>query len=144
MNQAMLNGWRQCCPACGKGRLYDRFLKVTPRCAACGTELHHHRADDAPPYFTMFVVGHIVIALLMIAERKYAPPVWLHLALWLPMTLGLSLWFLPRIKGLLIGIQWAQGMHGFDPKIASGQKQDHAGPEAWPRVDAEAVPAKQH
>jgi uncharacterized protein (DUF983 family) len=112
-SQAMLRGWAQRCPDCGEGALYGRYLKVNHACPSCGTELHHHRADDAPPYFTMFIVGHVVIALLLVVERKYTPPIWLHLALWLPLTLGLSLWLLPRIKGLLIGLQWAQRMHGF-------------------------------
>jgi uncharacterized protein (DUF983 family) len=106
-------GFAQRCPACGQGRLYVRFLKVEPVCKTCGTALHHHRADDAPPYFTMFVVGHVVIGLLLVVERKYAPAIALHLALWLPLTLGLSLFLLPRIKGALIGQQWALGMHGF-------------------------------
>jgi uncharacterized protein (DUF983 family) len=126
---AMTHGWRQNCPACRQGRLFGRYLKVNDQCSHCETELHHHRADDAPPYFTMFIVGHIVIAALLYVERGYAPPVWLHLALWLPLTLGLSLWLLPRVKGALIGLQWATRMHGFGSDTATNADS----PEAmWP------------
>jgi uncharacterized protein (DUF983 family) len=110
---AMVRGWKLQCPACGQGRMFGRFLKVNERCPQCATELHHQRADDAPPYFTMFIVAHIVIAGLLLVERKWQPDTWVHLVLWLPATTALSLWLLPRIKGALIGQQWALRMHGF-------------------------------
>jgi uncharacterized protein (DUF983 family) len=123
---AMKRGWGLSCPCCGTGRIFGGFLKVEPACKTCGTELHHHRADDAPPYFTMFIVGHVVIALLLIVERKYAPEIWVHLVLWLPMTVLMSLWLLPRIKGAFIAQQWALRMHGFGTPVDG---IDH--PETW-------------
>ena len=74
----------------------------------------HHRADDAPPYFTILIAGHVVIPLLMAAELAYAPPIWLHLLIWVPFTVVLCLALLPRVKGAIVGLQWAQGMHGFE------------------------------
>ena len=118
---ALWRGWRQRCPACGDGALYRKFLKVEPVCGVCGLELHHHRADDAPPYFTMLITGHIIIGLLLVVETHYHPELWVHLSLWGPATLLLSLFLLPRIKGALIGLQWAMRMHGFgsapDPSL---------------------------
>jgi len=87
--QAARRGFACRCPACGEGRLYKSYLKVADRCDVCGTELHHHRADDAPPYFTIFIVGHFVIAAI------------------------LAFWLLPLVKGALVGYQWALRMHGF-------------------------------
>ena len=110
---ALKRGFRQVCPNCGRGRIFDRFLKVNHACAACGQELHHHRADDAPPYFTIFIVGHIVIPLVLLLEKAYAPSSWVHAAIWLPLTLALTFFFLPRVKGALVGLQWSQRMHGF-------------------------------
>ena len=77
----MLRGWRQRCPACGEGALFRAYLKVVDACPQCGEDLHHHRADDAPPYFTMVVVGHVVIAGVLLLEQAYAPPSWVHLAI---------------------------------------------------------------
>ena len=116
--EAMLRGARQTCPACGTGALYKTYLKVADVCPSCGEELHHHRADDAPPYFTMLIVGHIVVGGVLMLERAYAPETWVHYIIWGPLLVGLSLWLLPRVKGALIGLQWALRMHGF------------AGPEA--------------
>lgn len=113
---AMSHGLRMLCPACGEGRLFAKYLKVSHACTTCSEELHHQRADDAPPYFTMSIVAHIVIAGVLILERGYAPPTWVHLTLWLPLTVLLSLWLLPRVKGALVGLQWALRMHGFGGK----------------------------
>ena len=108
-------GWRQGCPACGTGRLYHKYLKVNDTCPSCQEELHHQRADDAPPYFTMLITGHVIVGGILAMERLYAPPTWVQLAIWLPMTLIASLLLLPRVKGALVGLQWALYMHGFEP-----------------------------
>ena len=111
--QAILRGLKWHCPSCGKGRLFGKYLKVSDRCASCGEELHHHRADDAPPYFTIFIVGHIVIPAMLIVEKMWHPQLWIHMALWLPLATILTLAILPGVKGAVVGLQWALYMHGF-------------------------------
>src|SRR5579863_3862312 len=103
------------CPCCGKGAMFRAYLKVNDRCSVCGTELYHQRADDAPPYITILVVGHIIGA-LMLAVEEFAPnlPILYHVLIWPALTLALSLALLPAFKGALIGYQWALRMHGFD------------------------------
>ncbi|WP_188576686.1 DUF983 domain-containing protein [Azorhizobium oxalatiphilum] len=113
---AMRRGARGRCPHCGEGALFTRYLKVADHCPACGEALYHHRADDAPPYVTILLVGHIVVPLLVMVEESYRPEVWVHIALWMPLALILSLSLLPITKGALIGLQWALRMHGFDPR----------------------------
>lgn len=110
---AMMRGMRCKCPSCGTGALFDGYLTVKQNCDTCREELHHHRADDAPPYFTIFIVGHVVVLLAMWVEMAYVPPMWLHVALWLPLTLIMSLGILRPIKGALVGLQWALRMDGF-------------------------------
>lgn len=112
-DKAMLRGWRCRCPRCGEGRIFGRYLKVEARCAACGLEMAGHRADDAPPYFTILIVGHIIVPLMLMLEQRFHPAEWVHLVLWLPLTVILCLWLLPHIKGALIGLQWSRRMHGF-------------------------------
>jgi uncharacterized protein (DUF983 family) len=111
--QSITRGASGKCPQCGRGRLFWRYLKVADVCPECGEELHHQRADDAPPYFTIAIVGHIVVPLLLALELAYQPPVWLHLAIWMPLTILLCLLLLPIVKGGLVGLQWALRMHGF-------------------------------
>lgn len=110
---ALVRGARGRCPACGEGRLFAGYLAVAHTCGHCGEALHHQRADDAPPYFSTFVVGHVVVGLVLSVELWYAPPLWVHAALWVPLTIALVLVSLPPIKGVLVGQQWALHMHGF-------------------------------
>ncbi|WP_417671421.1 DUF983 domain-containing protein [Roseibium sp.] len=114
---AMMKGLFCRCPSCGRGQLFKGYLKSVHACDACSEEIHHHRADDAPPYFTITIVGHIIIPALLAVEVLYRPEPWVHLALWLPLTVILSLGMLRPIKGSLIGLQWALYMHGFDPEF---------------------------
>jgi uncharacterized protein (DUF983 family) len=110
---AMRRGGAGKCPACGKGALYTRYLEVAHRCPECAEDLYHHRADDAPPYFTILIVGHLIVAGVMMVEDYFHPNYWVHLLMWVPLTIGLSLLILPRVKGVLVGLQWALRMHGF-------------------------------
>lgn len=120
MGQALGRGALCKCPSCGEGQLFRSYLKVADTCTACGQELHHHRADDLPAYVVMSIVGHIVVGLVLWAEVRYAPPYWLHAALWLPLTLGLTFGLLQPVKGAIVALQWKLGMHGFGvPKPAA-------------------------
>jgi uncharacterized protein (DUF983 family) len=113
---ALLRGLQCRCPNCGRGRLFRAFLKVADDCPACGEVLHHQRADDAPAYFVIVIVGHLVVPLALSVETAFTPPFWLHFAIWLPLTLTLSLGLLQPIKGAVVAWQWAYRMHGFDPE----------------------------
>jgi uncharacterized protein (DUF983 family) len=108
-------GMRGRCPNCGQGRMFRAYIKTADACPTCGEALHHHRADDAPPYFTIFAAGHVVVPLMLGVETAYSPPLWLHLAIFLPLTALLCLLLLPVFKGAIVGLQWALYMHGFNP-----------------------------
>jgi uncharacterized protein (DUF983 family) len=123
---AMKRGFRGRCPRCGEGRLFCAFLKVANTCSACGLDFTPHRADDLPAYLVIVIVGHLVVPLSLIIETEYSPPVALQLAIYLPLTLILSLVLLQPVKGTVVGLQWALRMHGFDE---SGYNDD---PPAWP------------
>ena len=110
----MLRGAGLTCPSCGAGHLYWQYLKVSDSCDHCGQELHHHRADDAPPYFTILLVGHIVFPLIFIVERYWEPALWIHFGIWIPLLVLLCLLVLPIVKGTIVGLQSALRMHGFD------------------------------
>lgn len=120
--QAIWRGFRHSCPRCGKGHMYRSFLKVADSCDHCGEELHHHQADDAPPYFTMFIVGHIVVPLVLVVERLWAPPLLFHFTLWTIVTLALTFALMPAVKGAIVGLQWALRMHGFEYAARRGEE----------------------
>jgi uncharacterized protein (DUF983 family) len=111
---AMKRGLRGRCPRCGEGKLFRAFLKVDNNCSACGLDFTPHRADDLPAYLVIVIVGHIVVPTVLMIETNYSPPVALQLAIYLPLTLILSLLLLQPVKGAVVGVQWALRMHGFD------------------------------
>ena len=125
--KSILRGASLRCPNCGRRTLFSSYLKTSRICASCGEELFHHRADDAPPYFTIFIVGHIIVPSLITVELLYAPPLWLHFLIWLPLTILLSLTLLPVVKGSLVALQWALRMHGFEGGSSSNKASSLSG-----------------
>jgi uncharacterized protein (DUF983 family) len=130
--QALRRGLFGLCPACGEGRLFRAFLKVTDRCAACEEELHHHRADDFPAYVVILLAGHIIVPLVLALETEVAPPVWVHLAIWLPVTLGMTLGLLQPVKGAIVALQWKLGMHGFEEARKARSATQATSHARWP------------
>jgi uncharacterized protein (DUF983 family) len=112
--KAMWRGFLGRCPHCGEGKLFARFLKVSDRCASCGEELFHQRADDFPAYLVIALVGHAVVPAVLAVEMAYSPPLALQFLIWLPVTLIASLGLLQPTKGAVVGLQWQTGMHGFE------------------------------
>ncbi len=111
---ALKRGFRGRCPRCGQGKLFRAFLKTADNCSVCGLDFTPHRADDLPAYLVIVIVGHIVVPMALLIETNFAPPVWLQLSIYLPVTLFASLSLLQPVKGAVVGLQWALRMHGFD------------------------------
>jgi uncharacterized protein (DUF983 family) len=107
---AVGRGLRGLCPACGQSRIFWKYLKVVPECPVCHAPLGLARADDAPPYFTIVAVGHIVVLGMLIVERTVSPPLWVQTALWVPLTIILALAFLQPIKGATVGLMLGLGI----------------------------------
>lgn len=113
MSTAMLRGWRRCCPNCGTGPLLRGYLKVRDTCTVCGEDLSHQRADDGPAYLTILIVGHLMAPAILWVFTTYRPDPLILTTIFSVGTVALSLFLLPRLKGVMIGIQWAKRMHGF-------------------------------
>ena len=124
IGRSLLAGLKCKCPNCGDGAIFDGYLTIRDACPDCGQELHHHQADDAPPYFAITIVGHIVVSLVVIVESQYRPALWIHAALWIPLTIMLALAFLRPIKGAIVAYQWALRMHGFETDSSGGTGPD--------------------
>lgn len=110
---ALLRGWRRRCPACGEGALLKGYLKVRDTCPSCGEALHHQRADDGPAYVTILIVGHLMAPLIGWAFVEFRPDPLLLSGIFATGCVALSLYLLPRIKGMFVALQWAKRMHGF-------------------------------
>ena len=110
---ALLRGWRRRCPRCGAGPLLRGYLTVRDGCAVCGQEFHHHRADDGPAYLTILIVGHLMAPSLHWYFVTFRPEPLMLATVFSVGCVVLSLYLLPRLKGAMIGYQWARRLHGF-------------------------------
>ncbi|NNE87277.1 MAG: DUF983 domain-containing protein [Silicimonas sp.] len=115
VRSAMLRGWRRKCPQCGTGPMMKAYLKVRDTCPVCDEELHHHRADDGPAYLTILIVGHIMAPLLIWAFTEFRPEPMVLATSFTVGCVALSLYLLPRLKGAIVGLQWAKRLYGFGP-----------------------------
>jgi uncharacterized protein (DUF983 family) len=111
--QAMRRGFSGRCPKCGEGSLFRSFVRTNDHCPRCREEIHHHRADDLPAYLVILIVGHVVVGAFMGVEAASDLSMGQHLAIWVPLTVIGSLALLRPVKGAVVGLQWALGMHGF-------------------------------
>lgn len=100
------------CPKCGQGNLFRRYLKVVDQCSVCGEVYGHYRADDAPPWLTILLVGHITIPVILFVEENFQPPPWVEFAVYLPLVLLLTLTILPRCKGIIVAALWRTKAEG--------------------------------
>tara|TARA_R110002096_G_scaffold436105_1_gene668141 strand:- start:159317 stop:159709 length:393 start_codon:yes stop_codon:yes gene_type:complete len=108
---AISRGLKRTCPHCGSGKVFNGYLK-TQDCTNCAAPTGDIRADDLPPYLTIFLVGHIIVPMLVFVEAVYHPELWMQMAVWPSMTLLLTLLFLPFIKGGAVGLMWYLQLKG--------------------------------
>ncbi len=113
MRPAMRRGFMLRCPSCGRGRLMRGYLKVRSNCPACGEDFSHQRADDGPAYATIMVVGHLMAPLLLWSFMRWRPEPAVLAAVFVAGCVALSLFLLPRMKGMFVAVQWSRRMHGF-------------------------------
>lgn len=95
-----------CCPRCGQGRLFAGVLKPADKCIACGLDYTFIDSGDGPAVFVILIIGFLVTAMAMALQASLNPPIWVHLLIWVPTILILSLWGLRFAKGVMISLQY--------------------------------------
>ena len=94
------------CPRCGEGALLSGFLEVAPKCETCGLDFTFAQSGDGPAFFVIFAVAPIVVALAFLVEALFHPAPWMHLVIWIPTIVLLSLVLLRPFKGVLVALQY--------------------------------------
>lgn len=106
LSDAIVAGLSCACPRCGRGKLFQGFIALRPRCDVCGLDYSFADSGDGPAVFIILIGGFIVVFAALITEAVYQPPLWVHAALWLPLILIVTLGPLRPAKGLLIALQY--------------------------------------
>ena len=104
------------CPRCGEGRLFEGLLTVRAACPDCGLDFSAEDAGDGPQVFVIFLLGMIVVGLAALVEIKFAPPLWVHLALWTPLILAGAILLLRPLKAGLIALQYRHDLLHSPPR----------------------------
>ena len=99
-------GLRCRCPRCGEGRLFAGFLKLAPRCSACGLDYGFVDSGDGPAQFVILIVGFVIAGAALLVEIRFSPPIWVHIIVWGPLVLVLCLGMLRPLKGVLVALQY--------------------------------------
>ncbi|MBU1336829.1 MAG: DUF983 domain-containing protein [Alphaproteobacteria bacterium] len=107
----IITGLKCRCPRCGEGKLFTGYLKLAPACSSCGLDLKFADSGDGPAIFVIFLVAPIVMVLALAVGALFNPPPYVHLMLWIPVTILLSLALLPPFKGVLIALQYRHDAH---------------------------------
>jgi uncharacterized protein (DUF983 family) len=94
------------CPRCGKGSLFSGFISIARRCAVCGLDFSFADSGDGPAVFIALIGGFIVLGLALWTEIVYEPPLWVHMVVFLPLTVFVCLGLLRPFKGVLIALQY--------------------------------------
>jgi uncharacterized protein (DUF983 family) len=99
------------CPACGQGKLFQGYLTIVSRCPVCGLDLSAEDSGDGPAVFIVLILGAVVVALALLVEVEFSPPLWVHAMLWPPVILAGALGMLRPFKAFMIALQYRHKTH---------------------------------
>ncbi len=114
LKTASLRALKGRCPACGDGKLFRSYLKQVDNCASCSEAFGQIRADDAAPWLTIILVGHVFLPFAFMVDVGFLPT-WAAMALWSALFAAIALAVLPRAKALFIAILWQTRAPGYKP-----------------------------
>lgn len=97
---------RGACPACDAAALFSGPIAFAPRCRACGLDFGQFNVGDGPAAFLTLILGAIIVTLALVVELKFHPPIWLHVLLWLPLTVIAVIGSLRVAKGALLILEY--------------------------------------
>ena len=101
------------CPHCGKGKLMRSYLKQVENCSVCGESFGQIRADDAAPWLTIILVGHVFLPFAFLVNVDWMP-LWAAMGMWAACFTGIALAILPRAKALFVTVLWQTRAPGYE------------------------------
>ncbi len=102
-------GVRGLCPRCGAKTLFKGVVAFADRCPACGLDFAAFNVGDGPAAFLTLILGGIITVLAIWLDLKVGPPFWVHVILWVPLTIGGVVGSLRVAKGMLLALEYARG-----------------------------------
>ena len=94
------------CPRCGGRTLFESAIKFAPQCRSCKLDYGSFNVGDGPAAFITLIVGALIVALAIWIESSFTPPFWVHVVLWVPLTVAAVIWGLRAGKAALLAIEY--------------------------------------
>ncbi len=104
--RALDAGLRGLCPRCGARSLFDGIASFAPKCRACQLDFSVFNVGDGPAAFLTLIIGALITLLAISLELAVQPPFWVHILLWLPLTLIAVAGSLRIAKGMLLALEY--------------------------------------
>lgn len=111
---------RGTCPQCGAPALFAGPVGFAPSCRACGLDYGQFNVGDGPAAFLTLIVGAIMVTMALVLELKVHPPLWLHILIWTPLTVGAVIGSLRIAKGALLTLEYRNKAR--EGRIAEGNR----------------------
>lgn len=96
------------CPRCGAKGLFANAIQFAPRCHACGLDFAKFNVGDGPAAFLTMIIGGLVVGLAVWLQLSVEPPWWVHVLLWVPLTVGGVVGGLRVAKAALLWSEYRQ------------------------------------
>ncbi len=94
------------CPRCGAHSLFYHVASFRKCCPKCSLDYTSFDVGDAAAPFLIFLVGAVVVVGAIWLELSRSPPWWVHVIVWVPLTIGLTLALLRVAKGILLALEY--------------------------------------
>ncbi len=94
------------CPVCGRGPLFDGFLKLATACVACGQDFARADSGDGPAVFIILIVGFLACFGALLTDLSLHPPIWVTMIIWLPVAGLASVGLIRPLKGVMVALQF--------------------------------------
>jgi len=100
---AALNGL---CPRCGARTLFAGAIAFAPKCRLCGLDFTGFNVGDGPAAPLTLVIGAVVVTGAAILQLTVEPPLWVQLAIWIPVTTAAVVFALRVAKAALLAMEY--------------------------------------
>ncbi|NRD89873.1 hypothetical protein C8024_11055 [Sphingopyxis sp. BSNA05] len=78
------------------------MTRFSDKCRACGLDYSQYNVGDGPAAFLTLIVGAVILGLALAIEANFHPPIWVHIMLWVPLTVAAVVGSLRVSKALLL------------------------------------------
>lgn len=90
------------CPRCGQKTLFANLTRFSDTCRACGLDFGQYNVGDGPAAFLTLIVGALILGLALAVEANFHPSLWVHILLWVPLTVAAVVGSLRVSKAILL------------------------------------------